>query len=213
MLCGGFHSLASAHEPPVQVPSSANVRLCSSPRVGRYPAGHHEPICVRSRECNQVRKAFPSGHIGQVRHPKWIRSLSFEIALHQVLGLGLRVIRWRGPLKARPGIVPCSPMFCMRRSTVQRATSMPSCLSWRHILRAPYTPPKLFSQTRRISSHSHASRISRSLRSLGVTPSCLVHVALRRGDRQHFADRLDPMRMFVVVDELNHHLGRRSNEA
>jgi len=51
-----FHSLASAHEPPIQVPSSAEVRLCSSPHVGRYLAGHHGPICVTSRECNQ---SFP----------------------------------------------------------------------------------------------------------------------------------------------------------
>jgi len=35
----------------------------------------------------------------------------------------------------------------------------------------------------------------------------------RRSDRQHFADRLNPMRMFVVVDELSHHMGRRSSEA
>src|SRR5580658_4242627 len=35
----------------------------------------------------------------------------------------------------------------------------------------------------------------------------------RQGDRQQLADRLDPMRLAVIVDEGNHGLNRRSSSA
>jgi hypothetical protein len=35
----------------------------------------------------------------------------------------------------------------------------------------------------------------------------------RWGDRQHLADRLDPMHLTVIVDERDHGLNRRSNSA
>src|SRR6478609_407599 len=35
----------------------------------------------------------------------------------------------------------------------------------------------------------------------------------RRGDRQHLANRLDPMRLAVIVDERDHGLNRRSSSA
>src|SRR6202789_1429383 len=35
----------------------------------------------------------------------------------------------------------------------------------------------------------------------------------RRGDRQHIADWLDPMRLAMIVDERNHGLNRRSSSA
>ena len=38
-----------------------------------------------------------------------------------------------------PRTAPTSPAAFMSRSTVQRATSMPSRLSWSHTFRAPYT--------------------------------------------------------------------------
>jgi hypothetical protein len=41
----------------------------------------------------------------------------------------------------------------------------------------------------------------------------LVFVVLRRGDRQLRADRLDPVYVAMLVDELDHHFGRRSSSA
>ena len=41
----------------------------------------------------------------------------------------------------------------------------------------------------------------------------LMGVVGRRGDRQHLADRLDPMRPAVIVDEGDHGLNRRSSSA
>src|SRR3954465_6780207 len=35
----------------------------------------------------------------------------------------------------------------------------------------------------------------------------------RGGDRQHLADRLDPMRLAVIVDERDHGLNRRASSA
>src|SRR5690606_7999034 len=40
-----------------------------------------------------------------------------------------------------------------------------------------------------------------------------VRVVRRRGDRQDIADRLDPVGTAVLVDEHDHHLGRRSSSA
>jgi len=42
-------------------------------------------------------------------------------------------------LKARPRTAPCKPISAISRSTVQRATSMPSRTSCRQTLSAPYT--------------------------------------------------------------------------
>jgi hypothetical protein len=53
-----------------------------------------------------------------------------------------------------------------------------------------------------------------SRRSLGriSTPGDMGVIA-RRGDRQEFADRLDPMRRAVIVDEGDHGLNRRLSSA
>ena len=61
-------------------------------------------------------------------------------------GAKLRHTRSRARSAARSGIVvrltvprtaPCSPAARIRRSTVQRATGMPSRLSWSHTFRGP----------------------------------------------------------------------------
>jgi hypothetical protein len=41
----------------------------------------------------------------------------------------------------------------------------------------------------------------------------IARVVRRGGDRQHRADRLDPIRRAVVVDERHHHFARRSSSA
>ena len=48
---------------------------------------------------------------------------------------------------------------------------------------------------------------------LGVEPARTVRVVGRRGDRQHGADRLDPVLISMLVDEIDHHFGRRSSSA
>jgi TIR domain len=48
---------------------------------------------------------------------------------------------------------------------------------------------------------------------LGILTTRAVRVVRRRGDRQDRADRLDPVGVPVLVDEVDHHLGRRSSSA
>ncbi len=64
----------------------------------------------------------------------------------------------------RPAAIPKRPISRISRSTVHRATSMPSRRSCSHTFRAPYSPrPFLrFSHTRMIFSFSCSSRTSRS---------------------------------------------------
>ena len=47
----------------------------------------------------------------------------------------------------------------------------------------------------------------------GIGPLGGMGVVGRRGDRQHLADRLDPIRLAVIVDEGDHGLNRRSSSA
>ena len=47
----------------------------------------------------------------------------------------------------------------------------------------------------------------------GIGPLGDMVVVGRWGDRQHLADRLDPMRLAVIVDERDHGLNRRSSSA
>ena len=47
----------------------------------------------------------------------------------------------------------------------------------------------------------------------GIHLPGLVLVIGGRGDRQHRADRLDPVRVPIGVDELGHYFGRRSSAA
>ena len=100
----------------------------------------------------------------------------------------------------------------MRRSTVQRATATPSRFSWRHILRAPYTP-KLASHTRRTRGLSSASRRDRAEQRSGSRSLTFVLPINRRGDRQLSADRLDPIALSVLIDEGGHRLAPRSSSA
>jgi hypothetical protein len=51
-------------------------------------------------------------------------------------------------------------------------------------------------------------------RQLGrIVPLGYMGVVGQRGDRQDLADRLDPMRTTMIVDEGNHGLDRRSSSA
>ena len=53
-------------------------------------------------------------------------------------------------------------------------------------------------------------RSGREAQALSTLPGDMVVVG-RRGDRQHLADRLDPVRLAVIVDERDHGLNRRSS--
>jgi hypothetical protein len=48
---------------------------------------------------------------------------------------------------------------------------------------------------------------------IGIPAPSPVLVVSGRGDRQHGADRLDPVQTPILVDEGHHHFGRRSSSA
>ena len=84
-------------------------------------------------------------------HPEWVFTYVMS-ATHSRFGAG--AANWRSTRSAGrskswfesvvtvqvlPRRLPTKPMSRINRSTVQRATRMPSALSWAQILAAPYT--------------------------------------------------------------------------
>ena len=66
---------------------------------------------------------------------------------------------------------------------------------------------------RRMIARSSSSRCARADRRVGSGCVRLAPKVGRRGDRQHAADRLDPVRLPMLVDERHHHFARRSSSA
>ena len=95
---------------------------------------------------------------------------------------------------------------------MQRATSSPSRYKLPPDL-ADAIDPKFSSKTRRIFRLSAASRLARAGSLFGIGAPGDMSVIGRRGDRQHPADRLDPMGPAMIVDEGDHGLNRRSSSA
>ena len=94
-------------------------------------------------------------------------------------------------------------MTRIRRSTVQRAISMPSRLSCHHTFLAPYTW-KFSSQTRQIPSDRAQFCRNCSGSRCGSASRALCPVAGGQGDRQHHTDRFDPVMIPVIVDVRDH---------
>ena len=111
-----------------------------------------------------------------------------------------------------PLTTPFRPSWRMRRSTVQRATPIPSRCSWRHTLRAPYTPNLALPHPPNLGAQLPVpAAAGRATVGFAVPP--LVLVVDRRGDRQLSTDRLDPIGLSVIIDEGGHLRGRRSSSA
>ena len=184
-------------------------RQVGSQRVRHSPTDDEPGIGVDHQR--RVDEARPGGNIGDVGQPQTVRAVRFEAAVDQiggacsVLSSGM-VVRLVSPLTT-----PFRPSRRMSRSTVQRATPIPSRCSWRHTLRAPYTP-KFDSHTRRI--WGVAPRPAYTGRSaFGFTLPPLVLVVDRQGDRQLSTNRLDPIGLSVIINEGGHLRGRRSSSA
>ena len=127
----------------------------------------------------------------------------------QGAALSLTVVR-----TGLPRITPASPMTRISRATVQRATATPSRRSWRHTLctrrkrRGSHRTQRLISTWR-----SPASRLrARGQTGRIGTPGRMLVVG-GWGNRQHLADRLDPVRPPVIVNEGDHRLNGRSSSA
>ena len=87
--------------------------------------------------------------------PQFADSIYVKSETHSTFGTGARNCRFTRSaghgvagfetvvLVSRPRTTPRSPMSRISRSTVQRATAMPSRPSWRQTLRAPYPEVRL----------------------------------------------------------------------
>ena len=98
-----------------------------------------DPPGVGVDDERDVDPARPRRYIGEVGHPQPVGRRRPELPPHQV--------GWPGPAGSAivvrltlPRTAPSGRARAISRSTVQRATLMPSRLSASHTLRAPYTP-------------------------------------------------------------------------
>ena len=106
-------------------------------RRRRPPA--QNPPRVSIDDEGHVGESRPGRHVGQVSHPQPVGCRRGELSLHEISRTRGHRVGDRGALDL-PRMAPASPSSAISRSTVQRATSMPSRLSANHTLRAPYTP-------------------------------------------------------------------------
>src|SRR5471032_3130172 len=83
-----------------------------------------------------IDKALPSRDVGEIRHPELIGPLCFELAMTRSSGHGAAALA-TVVFTTLPRITPRRPAQRIKRSTVQRATSVPSRRSWRQTLSAP----------------------------------------------------------------------------
>ena len=116
---------------------------CSSASSARSRAqrARHPPADDAAREDvddeRHVDEPRPGRHVGQVRHPQLVRPRRRELALHADRPAGRRGLAGIVVRQRRPRTTPARPIWRISRSTVQRATRMPSRRSCRHTLRAP----------------------------------------------------------------------------
>ena len=115
--------------------------------------------------------------------------------------------------KCLPRRMPLSPCCRMRRSTVQRATTIPRDAATAKPFRRRRSLDRV-SDPRTPAQSATTSSASAVARDRGGT--CLERVVTGRGDRhgmlgEHPANRLDPEPVTMIVDELNYHGSRGSS--
>src|SRR5512140_3076423 len=83
-----------------------------------------------------VQPALPGRNIGEITHPQLVGPRGVELALDAIQRARHRVLRYRGALLLAPAH-PSRPSRFISRSTVQRATVMPSRFICFQTLSAP----------------------------------------------------------------------------
>ncbi len=164
------------------------------------------------RHERDVDEPRPGRDIRYVSHPKLVGAIGREVALHEIRRTLCCIINDRGLLvlattndtveahlahQAFHGAPGHSKTFSVQLKpgltrSVDRSVLLPDPLDL-------FTKPSISNQSRRQPSW------------IGL--SGFLFVVSRRGDRQNAADRLDPVLVSMIVDELHHHLGRRSSSA
>ena len=177
----------------------------------RYAPAHNAPREDIDDE-RRVDEVPPRGDVRKIGHPELIRARRGEVPLDKILravrvGLRLR----RGHPRAAPDDTAKAPL---PHQPAHRAAS--------HVnLFAPQLPPHFPRPVDLELLVPHpldggtefviALGPRRSTRRVRL-PRLLEEVG-RRGDRQHAADRLDPVDVSMVIDEADHHFAQRSSSA
>ncbi len=156
----------------------------------------------------RVHEARPGPDVGQVGDPQAVRGRRREHPLDEV---GRALLDERRPWSsghAWCGSRPARPSARISRPTWSRPTAMPSRRRACHTLRAPYT-----AEVGPVDAVDDPRPSSASRTGPGRRWPDLGRVVGGRGDRQGPADRLDPERAAVLVDEAGHRVERRSSSA
>src|SRR5688572_7167786 len=176
----------------------------------------HAPAHDEAREDvddeRHVYEARPGRDVGDVRDPELVGTLGNEAALDE--------IRWpslvgagdsRDLVRATSG---CAAKAHSSHHSLHSAASNDDVFTAQlppHLLRAVHEMVVFVDATNLSLQLLVALFALRATLGLSAPPGALV--VSRRGDGQHAAHRLDPVRLLVLVDERHHHFGRRSSSA
>jgi hypothetical protein len=118
--------------------SSASSRQARPQVTGDLPA--HDLAGEQVGDERRVHKTAGRGHIRDIRDPPAVRLGRREVTLQRSAGLPAAPAGTVVRGFFRPATAPAMPSSRISRSTVHRATSMPSRRNCNHIFRAPYRP-------------------------------------------------------------------------
>jgi hypothetical protein len=158
-----------------------------------------------------VDEARPGGDVGEIGDPPGVRLRGLELPVHQIERTRRRPVADRGShwLSSdgafQPHLAHQSRHGAPRHLDPLPAELPPDLADTVDLEVLLPDPPDVLAKAR-VAPHPRRRR-----RGCGATGS--VAVVRRRGDRQHPADRLDPMDVAVIVDERDHGLDRRSSSA
>lgn len=216
--------IESALRPAVAVMDQATIMLrlarierlfqCIKDEVGshrRADAPTHDASGKHVDDKGHVQPALPGRDVGEVRDPQLVRALGPELPIDPVQrAKGLAVADRR----AHPLVPPHASQPLLAHQPFHRAPRH------RHAL-PPQLPPDLVSAIDLPVGLPHAFNLRHQdlitpdpgAATLWVIPKRHLPSIARWGDLQDFADRLDPMRVTVCINEVPQDLSRRSSSA
>src|SRR3954452_13803018 len=154
-----------------------------------------------------VDEARPGRHVGEVRDPEHVRARRLELPVDAIEWARRGLVADRGPHRLAPhGPLQAHGPHQPRHRAARHPDPLPAELS-------PDLPDAIDAEVRLIHAPDldHQCCIPPGSRGqpLRISPPGGMGVIRRRGDRQHPADRLDPVDGAMLVDEGDHGLDRR----
>ena len=177
------------------------------------PAGSpaHDAPCIDVDDKSHIHNASPCRDIREVRNPQDVGRRRFELAIDAIQRARNGLVRDRradrlAPNNALQSHVLHQPGDRAARYILALPLQLPPDLARPVDMEILLEHPANFALQRDI-----APRPRRQFTRVG--PLGRVIVIRRWGDRQHLADRLDPMRLALIVNKRDHRLNGRSSSA